>query len=242
MIYNSSCGSWRTKKLDNMKKLLSITMLFLLSIALHAQNNVIQFLGIPVDGSKSEMIRKLKAKGFSNDPHNNDALIGEFNGSKVNVFVVTNNDKVCRIAVSDVNYVNERSIQIRFNKLCEQFANNSKYMALQDYTIPEDENISYEISVNKKRYEAVFYQQPAVTDTVAVREKLRSILLSKYTEEQLENPTEELRSEMLKISTEYVIEEYSKRPVWFMISDFYGEYYISMFYDNEYNRANGEDL
>ena len=33
-----------------------------------------------------------------------------------------------------------------------------------------------------------------------------------------------------------------KKPVWFMISENYGQYYITMFYDNEYNRANGEDL
>lgn len=33
-----------------------------------------------------------------------------------------------------------------------------------------------------------------------------------------------------------------KKPVWFMISNAFGKYYISMFYDNEYNRANGEDL
>ena len=58
----------------------------------------------------------------------------------------------------------------------------------------------------------------------------------------LENPTEEIRSEIIKLSMEYVMESYSKRPVWFMISDYYGKYYITMFYDNEYNRANGEDL
>ncbi len=32
------------------------------------------------------------------------------------------------------------------------------------------------------------------------------------------------------------------KPVWFRICKFYGEYYITMFYDNEYNHANGEDL
>lgn len=58
--------------------------------------------------------------------------------------------------VADANNVDERAIQIRFNRLCEQFANNPKYISLQDYTIPEDENISYEITVHKKRYEAVF--------------------------------------------------------------------------------------
>lgn len=143
--------------------------------------------------------------------------------------------------VADANNVDERAIQIRFNRLCEQFANNPKYISLQDYTIPEDENISYEITVHKKRYEAVFYQQSAAIDTIAIGEKLQSILLSKYTEEQLANPTEEVQSEIIKLSMEYV-ENYLKRPVWFMISDYYGKYYISMFYDNEYNRANGEDL
>ena len=192
-----------------MKKLLSITMLLTFSIIVHAQQDVTQFLGIPIDGSKTEMIRKLKEKGYRNDP-TTDALVGEFNGAKVNVFVVTNNNKVCRIMVADANNVDERAIQIRFNRLCEQFANNPKYISLQDYTIPEDENISYEITVHKKRYEAVFYQQSAATDTIAIKEKLQSILLSKYTEEQLENPTEEIRSEIIKLSMEYVMESYSK--------------------------------
>lgn len=39
-----------------------------------------------------------------------------------------------------------------------------------------------------------------------------------------------------------MIELYTNKTVWFMISDLYGKYYITMFYDNEYNRANGEDL
>lgn len=224
-----------------MKKLLSMTMLLMLSIIAYAQQDVTQFLGIPVDGSKAEMVRKLKEKGYRNDL-TTDALVGEFNGAKVNVYVVTNKNKVCRIMLADAHNVDERDIQIRFNRLCGQFANNPKYISLQDYTIPEDEDISYEIAVHNKRYEAVFYQHAAAMDTVAVREKLQSILLSKYTEEQLANPTEEIQSEIIKLSMDYVMESYSKRLVWFMISDYYGKYYITMYYDNEYNRANGEDL
>ena len=30
--------------------------------------------------------------------------------------------------------------------------------------------------------------------------------------------------------------------VWFMIVEHAGEYYITMYYDNEYNHADGEDL
>lgn len=212
-------------------------MLLISSLFIYAQQDVTKFLGIPVDGSKSEMIQKLKAKGYTSSPLDKDVLVGEFNGADVNIHVVTNNNKVYRIMICDVNNIDERAIQIRFNRLCEQFVNNSKYssLPLEEYMIPDDEDISYEMTVHKKRYEAIFYQK---TDTIAVAKMLMSALSPKYTTEQLANPTEELQSEMVKLSIEYLM----KRPVWFMISDFQGKYYITMYYDNEYNRANGEDL
>lgn len=143
--------------------------------------------------------------------------------------------------VSDANNVDERAIQIRFNRLCEQFTNNSKYMSLEEgQTIPDGEDISYEITVHKKRYEAVFYQKP---DKSIATEKMKAELLAKYTKEQLENLTEkDLQSELLKLTTEYLQEVYLKKSVWFKISDYHGEFYITMYYDNECNRANGEDL
>ncbi len=33
-----------------------------------------------------------------------------------------------------------------------------------------------------------------------------------------------------------------KKTVWFTISQMQGKYYITMFYENGYNQANGEDL
>lgn len=208
------------------------------SIAVHAQ--VTQFLGIPVDGSKPEMIRKLKEKGFESDAYNKDVLVGEFNGSQVYIHTVTNNNKVYRIMVCDANTVDERSIQIRFNNLYKQFTDNPKYIALTDYAIPDDEDISYEMTVNHKRYEATFLQMPTNTNPESIAEDLdlASKLESKYTKEQLANPTEELRTDISKL----LFESCSKRLVWFIISKHLGRYFITMFYDNEYNRANGEDL
>ncbi len=98
------------------------------------------------------------------------------------------------------------------------------------------------MTVKKKRYEAVFYQKPSDLDTVDVVKEIQSVLLSKYTEEQLSNPTEEIQTEMMMAGLSYMLEKFSKKTVWFMISERYGKYYIKMFYDNEYNRANGEDL
>lgn len=224
---------------------MALSLLF--SMSVYAQKDVAQFLGIPVDGSKWEMIQKLKEKGFRSTTVDKEILKGEFNGEEVHVHIVTNNNKVYRIMLADVANRDETGIRLRFNKLCRQFANNPKYSSLQDdQTIPEDEDISYEISTHKKRYEAVFYQKPdsaaIAADSVALKKRFETILLSKYTEEQLENPTEEIQAEFAKLVREYSLEVLDKKPVWFIIAEFRGEYYINMFYDNEYNRANGEDL
>ena len=211
-------------------------MLLISSLFIYAQQDVTKFLGTPVDGSKSEMIQKLKAKGYTSSPLDKDVLVGEFNGADVNIHVVTNNNKVYRIMICDVNNIDERAIQIRFNRLCEQFVNNSKYssLPLEEYMIPDDEDISYEITVHKKRYEAVFYQK---TDETFMAKQIEAAF-PQYTKEQLANPSEELRAEIVNFVTQYI----SKKAVWFMINERLGKYCITMYYDNEYNNANGEDL
>lgn len=181
-----------------MKKLFFTFMLLCMSSALYAQNDVTKFLGIPVDGSKSEMIRQLKEKGFTTSPYESDVLEGEFNGADVNIYIATTRNKVSRIMVADKSRSDESQIKIRFNTLCKQFENNQKYIGLENQAIPEDDDISYEMTVHNKEYQAAFYQKG---------------------EGNLE-----------------------KRLVWFTISKSYGMYCILMYYDNEYNRASGEDL
>lgn len=98
------------------------------------------------------------------------------------------------------------------------------------------------MSVNHKQYEAVYYQLPENSDSIVVAQEIHSILLSKYTEEQIQSPTEEMRNDMFIMSTSYMLEKLYKKPVWFMIMELYGKYRIIMYYDNEYNKSNGEDL
>ena len=143
-----------------MKKILTLAVVLMTTIALFAQEkkDVTKFLGIPVDGYKSEMISKLKAKGFTSTSRDKNILEGEFNGQDVELHVVTNNNKVYRIMVADKNYVNETNIRIRFNNLLNQFENNSKYIGYSNKPISEDEDLGYEIRVKDKRYEASFYQ------------------------------------------------------------------------------------
>lgn len=143
-----------------MKKLLSIAVLLFTSLSLFAQSDVTKFLGIPVDGFKPDMIRALKEKGFVSSITDKDILEGEFNGTQVNVYTATNNNKVYRIMVCDAKTMGETDIKIRFNRLCDQFSNNKNYIELDEdgQKIPDDENIRYEISVHDKRYEAIFFK------------------------------------------------------------------------------------
>lgn len=137
-----------------MKKLLLFILFVSIAMDTNAQNTI-QFLGIPVDGTKREMISKLEAKGYEYDSYN-DCLVGEFNGIDVQISVQTINNRVWRIVVLDESYTNETNIKIRFNNLFEQFSNNSKYVRIAGNVLNENDDISYEITVNDKRYDASF--------------------------------------------------------------------------------------
>ena len=230
--------------INKFKKSLILFLVFFIPLTIFAQKDVTQFLGIPIDGFKPEMIQKLKNKGFTVNPRKKDVLEGEFNGSSVNLYVVTNNNKVCRIMVSDANQMNESDIKIRFNTLCQQFYNNKKYMSSSKTTfiIPEDEKISHKMTLDNKRYQASFFQLPIKNDSISIINEMKSFLLSKYTKEQLENKSDEFKNEISEAGISHMVDLYSKKSVWFMINEEYGKYYISIFYDNEYNRANGEGL
>ncbi len=215
-------------------------MLLIFPMASYAQKDVTQFLDIPVDGYKPEMIEKLKSKGYTINQQSEDVWDGEFNGTKVNIVIGTNNNKVWRIAILDEYTTDETNIKIRFNNLIQQFVNNNRYSTQSDsiiskFIIPEDERISYEMTVNKKRYEAVFYQKALKYDSL-INET--ALLVAKDTLNDEENDrVYALLEETMKVS----MDELNKR-VWFMIKEDYGEYRIVIFYENVYNEASGNEL
>lgn len=196
-----------------MRKFLTLLAMIAISASVFAQKEVTKFMGIPVDGSPTEMIKKLKAKGFKTDEKfmqpikqglidwdGPEVLTGRFNGEKVLLGLLVEQNKVWRICISDKNTRDETQIKIRFNTLVRQFENNDKYLYFYEQTIADDEDISYQMTVNKKQYEAIFAQK----------------------------------------GEDGTIDE--KRVVWFRISQRSDGYLIDMFYENEYNRADGSDL
>lgn len=131
----------------------------MLTITLHAQQEVTKFLGIPVDGSKASMIQKLEGKGFEYAKEL-DLLVGEFNGTEVLVSVRTHNNRVRRIAIVDNNTYSAAQIKVRYEKLCRQFANNGKYKVFSIDELPDSKDLWREMAINKKQYEASFLQEP----------------------------------------------------------------------------------
>ena len=228
-----------------MKKVFFILAIVINSLTSFAQEDVTKFLGIPVDGTKSAMIQKLKGKGFTYH-QTGDYLSGRFNDYDVKVYVVTNNKKVYRICIEDAVSCNESDIKIRFNRLVRQFEKNNNYDHKfgNNQSISEDEDISYQMSVNSKRYEATFYQALNISsqDSLEISNNLRTHLLSKYSKEELEDTTGTVRNLVFLDSMKYFYDLISNKSVWFMINENWGSYKILMYYDNKKNQSDGEDL
>ena len=197
-----------------MRKFLTLLAMIAISASVFAQKEVTKFMGIPVDGSPTEMIKTLKAKGFTTDEDamqtvklegidldGPEVLTGRFNGEYVRLYLNVGTNNVWRISLVDKNSRDETQIKIRFNTLVRQFEGNGKYVPYFDeQTIADDEDISYQMTVNKKQYQAGFVQK----------------------------------------GEDGTVDE--KRFVWFTIGEGYKGYVIYMFYDNKYNQADGSDL
>ncbi|MCI7466103.1 MAG: hypothetical protein MSB01_07435, partial [Bacteroidales bacterium] len=124
-----------------MRKFLTLLAMIAISASVFAQKEVTQFMGIPVDGSPTEMVKKLKAKGFKTDEKfmqpikqglidwdGPEVLTGRFNGERVILGLLVEQNKVWRICLSDKDSRDETQIKRRFNTLVRQFENNDKYV------------------------------------------------------------------------------------------------------------------
>lgn len=200
---------------------------------LHRRKEVTKFLGIEVDGRKSEMIKKLEQKGFiATSTLGGDILEGKFKGYNVYLCVVECNDKVCSIVVRDKNAVCEADIKRRFNNLCRKFENSSRYISIGDFKIPRRENLSYEMLENKKRYSAAFYQSIRKIDIDKVKDEVKSIISK--TNEQIEH-LDVIEKECENFILEYALGLLVKKSVTISMEKLDVGYVVSMSFDNQYN-------
>ncbi len=218
---------------------------FIAILLVYAQNDITQFLGIPIDGSKSELMDKIKKKGFKKTKFvDGTILTGRFNDADVNIDIATNDDRAYRVIVWDVNPYDKRMIRIRYNNLCYQFKHSDKYVSHEDWTISDNEDISYEMKVNGKSYQAAFFQWPTeIGDSIIFNQTLADITLRTLSGELSNLSEEERHKEIEKVYLEKLSLLSSNKRVWFTIMEReHDKYVIVMYYENVYNLNNGKDL
>ncbi|MBP5642769.1 MAG: hypothetical protein J6X10_00845, partial [Bacteroidales bacterium] len=180
---------------------------------------------------------------------------GEFNGEDVHIYIGTNSNKVYRVMVCDANTRTEGDIKTRFNRLVRQFENNKRYKSLSDnQSIDDDVDISYEMLVNNKHFDATFHQVHTKDEIKEMRQMIydnyntivneltNSVELSEVGVDlemfKKDKTDENIDALVYLVETMYMM----SNAVWFRIQSYGSEYYLSIFYDNLSNRPNGEDL
>lgn len=140
-----------------MKKFLFIILIAIINNITTAGQNAIEFLGIPVDGSREEMVRNIISKGFKyHDYSVVDGLIGEFNGEDVVIRLETVNNKVYRVNISETTLRNRSEAKIHFNDMYKQFMNSGKYTLAWGKPIDENVDITYEMNAFGKQFDVGF--------------------------------------------------------------------------------------
>lgn len=243
------------------RKIITTLALAMVGIMAVAQSQCpFKFLGIPIDGKKSDFQAELKNKGFIYDTRD-DYFIGDFNGINSIIKVHETHQKVDRVMVMDVTCVDKNQIKNRFNMLIEQFRKNDKKYAeflTKNELIPDNENVDDEMILRDKEYSASFHFNPLYNND-ELRQKMleeAKVEVDKAIEENKDKEypmSGQTYQEYFKDATHYqefinmalgleVAKIALNYSVWFRINRGVDGYYIVFYYDNENNRPNGEDL
>lgn len=170
-----------SKNYITMRKI-AFALLMFLTLSLKAQDNVMKFMGIPIDGPKSEMIDKLQKKGFAPKQIEIDLenaenevirlggdipegkvrerdgeyfMIGNFDGKRCTIVLFSYKSKVYKICVFlDNSYRKKTDAFYVFNYYAEKL--QEKYYDDDNYYKPLD--YSYELDFDAD-YNNMFFDK-----------------------------------------------------------------------------------
>lgn len=142
-----------------MKKFLVVLSILFATTA--TAQKVIDFMDIPIDGTKAEMFTKLKEKGFRETDKPN-MLVGLLDDLPVEVVVMDNVRN--KLYEMDIRHEmgNDETLAIeRYNNLLLKFRSDPKYNDSYSELIPEGEPIGEKLRANSGIYTACFTQSGA---------------------------------------------------------------------------------
>lgn len=141
-----------------MKHLFTLLVVLFSLIAggnLRAQNTI-EFLGIPVDGNKSDVLSALEDKGFV-PSYDNQRLGGVLDGYDVWVYAVTNDDGVVRrVVVADVDSYDEVDIKIRYNEVFRQILDSEEYEVYRGRMLTTGDDVVAGMKEDATQYQTSF--------------------------------------------------------------------------------------
>ncbi len=153
----------KIKKIICMKKFYLIFICLLFSTCIFCQERVPEYNGIPIDGAKEEMIQKLVETGMfikciSGDKYDLMLISKDLKDLGITPFVKihTQDGKVAGIR-QDILHLTAEKAKILFNA---SYIGNLKFNSSDFYvssgdSIPEKEDIFYEMRFNKKEYKLI---------------------------------------------------------------------------------------
>ncbi len=146
-----------------MKKNYLIFICLLFSTCIFCQERVPAFYGIPIDGTKEEMIQKLVETGnfieYGSSNNNYDLMeiskevkdLAKELGITSFVKIHTEDSKVVAIQ-QDILHLTAENAKLLFNTFYIEYKSDSDFDVSLGDSIPEKEDIFYEMRFNKKKY------------------------------------------------------------------------------------------
>ena len=226
-----------------MKRIVVFLVLFVNSVVMFGKRDVTRFMGIPVDGTKSEMLEKLKANGFASFTKEKDILQGECDGRMVNVYLETYHDKVWQVVVADVYTLDGEGIKERFNGLCEQFSSDPDYFGrilTEDGNVIPD-SVDVETMMSQGMCRAIYVYKCYDDEGEDKSKELNDYFLTKYTQNEIDSPTNEIEDDMETMKNDYYTQFISRYEFFIdIVQKSKGNYFILMRYVNKCNNEMGK--
>lgn len=215
----------------------TITYTFVSSGFADSDETALKFLGLPIGGTKKQMMEALKTRGFNID-YGNESMTGMFNGEEVKLFLTTNHGIIDKIKVIYPYCSEENDTRIKYNMLLSRFNRNAKYICVNPRAeVPIDEKIYWKLEENNNTYDAIYFYLHPEVNAKDWAGKFKQEYQKHYKKPLQSLSYEEMEEALFCLPMN--VSAAVSGVVWFTMTSIH---YININYINFKNRPRGEDL